>query len=89
MDLALIEIKSLYPGYLQYFTNPQFHFRTWYQYGFFYKMSKYGMNMYEIREVMAVFGFVQNYANCTELCDKLDVRRTQKILLIFFIHYFI
>jgi len=30
--------------------------------------------MYEIREVMAVFGFVQNYANCTELCDKLDVR---------------
>jgi len=30
------------------------------------------MNMYEIREVMAVFGFVQKYANCAQLCDKLD-----------------
>jgi len=28
MDLALIEIKSLYPAYLQYFTNSQFHFQT-------------------------------------------------------------
>jgi len=34
MDLALIEIKSLYPAYLQYLTNSQFHFLTWYQYGF-------------------------------------------------------
>jgi len=40
--------------------------------GFLYKMSKYQMNMYEIREVMAVFGFVQKYANCAQLCDKLE-----------------
>jgi len=39
--------------------------------GFFYKMSKYQMSMYEIREVMAVFGFVQSFANCAEFCDKL------------------
>jgi len=40
--------------------------------GFLYKMSKYQMNIYEIREVMAVFGFVQKYANCAQLCDKLE-----------------
>jgi len=31
--------------------------------------------MYEIREVMAVFGFVQKYANCAQLCDKLAITK--------------
>jgi len=44
--------------------------------GFLYKMLKYQMNMYEIREVMAVFGFVQSLGFCTEFWDKLEHKRT-------------
>jgi len=43
--------------------------------GFLYKMSKYGMNMYEIREVMAVFGFVQNLGFCAQSWDKLALSK--------------
>jgi len=45
--------------------------------GFLYKMLKYQMNMYEIREVMALFGFVQSLGFCTEFWDKLEPKKLE------------